>query len=283
MRELPSRAISHAYQAGKYGQKGHHDDVVFEAFAREQANFQTKYALFGDDWRVKALRVADDAFDATLLPSALATLSYYDLVGRTEEMQAFRDAIDARMGWPLLDATVKHTSNSWAISGGGGRLPPTARALEDARRYNAIDAQLYRSFCRRNGTRNGNGGHHRRVVQPLWAAPPYQFPHYWTDVSHNDSKVKYTCAQNVGLCKWTLLPAHDSRACRAGSAETSPPEAAPATPRAWRAAHSSRTSATRGPNTGRRMRKEADHAGGGGVLATPWERVCSTPRMTCLL
>ena len=225
MREPSSRAISHAYQAGKYGQKGHHDDAVFEAFAREQANFQTKYALFGDDWRVKALRVADDAFDATLLPSALATLSYYDLVGRTEEMQAFRDAIDARMGWPLLDATVKHTSNSWAISGGGGRLPPTARALEDARRYNAIDAQLYRSFCRRNGTRNGNGGHHRRVVQPLWAAQPYQFPHYWTDVSHNDSKVKYTCAQNVGLCKWTLLPAHDSRACRAGSAETSPPEA----------------------------------------------------------
>ena len=238
MREPSSRAISHAYQAGKYGQKGHHDDAVFEAFAREQANFQTKYALFGDDWRVKALRVADDAFDATLLPSALATLSYYDLVGRTEEMQAFRDAIDARWGWPLLDATVKHTSNSWAMewwwSGGCRRRREPWRTRGDTM---PSTPSFIDSFCRRNGTRNGNGGHHRRVVQPLWAAPPYQFPHYWTDVSHNDSKVKYTCAQNVGLCSGRcFLRMTVARAAPAAPRRRRPKPGSPATPRAWRAA-----------------------------------------------
>ena len=66
--------------------KDAHNDAAFETFAREQSNFQTKYALFADDWRVKAPTSGNDAFDATLLQPALATLRHFDLV---EELQAF--------------------------------------------------------------------------------------------------------------------------------------------------------------------------------------------------
>ena len=275
IREPVVRVLSHSFWAHAYGWKDAHNDAAFETFAREQSNFQTKYALFADDWRVKALTSGDDAFDATLLQPALATLRHFDLVGRTEELQAFRNAIDNRMGWPPLQTEPELTHSGIA------RLKPSERAMAAARRYNAIDAQLYGSFCRRNsshghnghnGHSNGHNGHHHRprVVQPLWdieSAPPYRFPRYWTNVKHNDSKVKITCEQNVGACAWTLLPAHDGRACRAGSSATLPPEAwvtcdsdGMATPRSTLAPYARNKSQVKWPKDPRGRPRSAEEA-----------------------
>ena len=71
----------------------------FGAFARAQANFHTKYVLFGTDWRVGSLFLGDASVEQSLLEPAQRVLSHFDLVGRTEQLSRFVAALDARMGW----------------------------------------------------------------------------------------------------------------------------------------------------------------------------------------
>ena len=61
----------------------------FSAYARAQANFQTKYLLFTTDWRVSSLFLAKPDVEQSLLEPARTVLSHAELVGRTEELQRF--------------------------------------------------------------------------------------------------------------------------------------------------------------------------------------------------
>jgi len=207
LREPTARACSHAIWSGMT------EPGKFEGFMRDISNFQTKYMLFSHDWRVSVLRNANASFDATLLQPALASLSVYDLVGRTEELQRFQMSIDSRMGWRQTDAAtaqvaVLHNSSSRAIA--------TEAMLSVARRFNTIDAQLYGNFCR---PRDGVSSRGPRRVQPLCEdnASPYPFPRYWT-AEHAKCNM-----QSAKSCRWTLLPVHDGRACRAGWAHAREP------------------------------------------------------------
>ena len=118
----------------------------FPAFARAQANFQTKYLLFATDWRVGSLFLANATVEESLLAPARSLLAHTNLIGRTEELGNFLAALDATMGWMeqgalgvLAPVHSGHRSvMQWNLSQADADL---------AHRYNTIDARLYRSFC----------------------------------------------------------------------------------------------------------------------------------------
>ena len=234
LREPAARVVSHAFQTGAYGLHPETDsDAGFEAFARQQANFQTKYHLFGSDWRMREMTVGNASFDAAFLQPALACLSFFDIVGRTEALGSFRDRVDELMGWQRMDAAVQGLHNSSSSR----RTLPTAEVWSIARQHTTVDALLYRSFCRDAAAASSGGP---RRVQHLCEGDAPRFPHYWVKpvcaASHLGACVinrtmvrlrdlgRQPTAHDERLFEWTLV--HDGRACRAGNAEAaSGPEA----------------------------------------------------------
>ena len=191
----------------------------FASFASKQSNFMTKCLLFGSDLRVPQLGNANLSFDASLLKPAVESLKLFDLVGRTEELQRFRDRLDSLMGWATHnDATsMKHNHNNSGLkkTWQSGDLWQGIYLL--ARKYNAIDYRLYNSFCRRPRG-DDIARERRRVVQPLCSVSPYPFPRYWAR-----DGAKGSCEENLTKCNWVLVPKDDGRSCRAGDATTREP------------------------------------------------------------
>ena len=174
----------------------------FSAFARAQANFMTKYMLFTTDWRVSSLFQANTSVERSLLGPARTVLSHFELVGRTEQLHRFLLAIDSSMGWG------DETSGS---VGGGGTVYDGHRSKAhwnltlaeaiDARRFNAIDAELYGSFCADATATPGTPS--RRVVQPLCTSTNSLrgLPHYYTPVPR----------QTPSPSEWRMV--FDGRSC----------------------------------------------------------------------
>jgi len=158
--------------------------VQFGAYARAQANFQTKYLLFTTDWRVGSLFYGNASVERSLLEPARSVLAHYQLVGRTEELQRMLVATDALMGWtePGFAESNRTLHNGHRAK---WKWNMTAEQSVLARRFNAVDLLLYRSFCRAAGSRP-------RAVRPLCSADPEQavrgLPHYYTasDVTSRD-------------------------------------------------------------------------------------------------
>jgi hypothetical protein len=155
----------------------------FNAFARAQANFQTKYVLFTTDWRVSSLFLSNSRDEQALLQPARDVLSHATLVGRTEELRRFLVALDATMGWTeedfSSDRSTLHEGHRSKM-----RWNLTRAQAVYARRFNAVDAELYTSFCRPNAV----GSSKSRHVRPLCSATPvvHGLPHYYT--AHDVSK-----------------------------------------------------------------------------------------------
>ena len=148
----------------------------FSAYARAQANFQTKYLLFTTDWRVSSLFLAKPDVEQSLLEPARTVLSHAELVGRTEELQRFLVALDRAMGWTDESfASAQSTLHDGHRSRKRWNL--TAAQTVFARRFNAVDALLYRTFCQQ--------GDSPRTVVPLCSigstAAVRGLPHYYAD------------------------------------------------------------------------------------------------------
>lgn len=208
LREPTARVLSHAAWADPKGLE-RLKEGYFVTFARNLSNFQTKYQLFGSDWRMREMKGGNVTFDSMLLEPALACLKMFDLVGRTEELDAFLHAIDAVMGWPRTNGTTshKHTGSNVSLV-----QRPTHDVWEAARQYNTVDTKLYASFCRRGSSSSGRPS---RLVQPLCGnAAPYRFPHYWTADLH-----RWSCAEGRRDCAWSLVR---DGACRNGNMDASP-------------------------------------------------------------
>ena len=206
LREPVARIFSHALWANAYGLHPERDShSTFAAFARQFSNFQTKYQLFGSDWRTHELTTGNVTYESKLIEPALECLSYFDLVGRTEELDAFRDSVDERMGWPLLNQSVSELHNATQAR----RTFPTPDVWALARRYNTIDAQLYRSFCHRKA----DASPRRRTRALCESGARYRFPHFWTSVRNEK------CGEHFESCDWKLVR---DAACRGGNADVRP-------------------------------------------------------------
>ena len=123
----------------------------FAAFARAQANFHTKYVLFGTDWRVGSLFLANASVEQSLLEPARRVLSHFALVGRTEQLARYVTALDARMGWGVASESSAGNGAGATLHSGHqskNRWNLTIEQTMDAHRFNRVDAQLHRSFCR---------------------------------------------------------------------------------------------------------------------------------------
>ena len=179
----------------------------FGAFARAQANFQTKYLLFSTDWRVSSLFEGNSTVEESLLEPAQTLLSYTELVGRTEELIEFLVAVDATMGWTdeafASSRSTLHDGHRakkrWNLTGAQGW---------HAQRYNAIDIKLYNSFCRTH--EESVTPLPRRTVQELCSdeggrsrRPLPTLPHYFA--SGHVSK------QEPKPSQWQMV--FDGRAC----------------------------------------------------------------------
>ena len=206
LREPVSRAISHAHQVGSPYDAA--NTKPFTSFMREVANFQTKFAIFGSDWRGPQLNAGREDFDSTLLPSALSCLRFFDLVGRTEELDLFRDRLDALMGWPALNGTLKRFHD-------GNRTVFPAKALEVARQYNPVDFKLYNAFCQPYQA--------RRVLSICDADRSHSFPRYYvSEYTRACAQFATPTVQPKAQCKWIIIPRYDGRSCRAGNADLRP-------------------------------------------------------------
>ena len=198
LREPIRRTISHAAWVGV--DVGNHK--AFESFAKENSNLQTKFPLFAADWRVKELRGGNEKYEASLLPAALSALSLFDLIGRTEELEAFCDAIDAMMGWPRRtgalgvahDSSLIHFRNGTTLVKNDSAHNPSQTVHHLARVNTRIDAQLYGSFCHAAGP--SSSGRAPRTV-PALCDSQVTMPHYWAPLTEK-------CAAVRTLCSWSI-------------------------------------------------------------------------------
>ena len=193
LRDPVARTISQAQSDGL-------PPAEFAAFARAQANFQTKYILFGTDWRVRSLFLANATVEQSLLGPVRSVLSHFALIGRTEELGTYLTALDSVMDWaqPGSNHTAQgHRSKlRWNL---------TRTQAEDAHRFSTVDAELYRTFC---SPLDVGASVTLRPATPLCssASAVHGLPHYYLAEGTVEKQT-----QSPAPSKWQMV--FDGRGC----------------------------------------------------------------------
>lgn len=120
--------------------------VNMEANYHSLRNWLVKYILIGRHGPTdtfEARSILDDANGGEgegAVESVQQVLSNFDLVGRTEELAKFVDALNLVLGFTGSAPDENTTPEEW-------KFPVTREDLAKLTKLNKLDIQLYESFC----------------------------------------------------------------------------------------------------------------------------------------